>query len=123
MYFEIDDFNALRDALHTMCDELYRSFVCEQTVFDCKLVAGELLSNVLQHGGGRAFCTVSLDGGTLRMSVKGERDFRPPTISRCSDVTSERGRGLYLVDSVSESRSYSEEEGISVIVKVLYREK
>ncbi len=122
MYYEIDDFNALRRALHDMCDTLQRRFVCEQTVFDCKLVASELLSNVLQHGGGRAFCTVSLDGGVLRMSVRGEREYRPPERSVCAPTHSESGRGLFLVDCVSESRTYSSEEGISVIVRVKYRE-
>ncbi len=120
MYYEVDDFNAMREALHDMCARLQAFMVSEQAVFDCKLVASELLSNVLQHGGGRAYCSVELDGGALRLSVRGERDFRPPEKSRCSDVTADNGRGLFLVDAMSESRTYSKEEGVCVVIRVYY---
>ncbi|MGN0822435.1 MAG: ATP-binding protein [Candidatus Gallimonas sp.] len=119
MYFEIDDFNALERALHTLCDRLTASDVPEETVFDSKLVACELLSNVLQHGGERAYCYATVDGDRILISVRGENGFRPPDNSACSDVTAECGRGLYLVDAMCESRDYDERDGIRVVIKII----
>ncbi len=121
MYYEVDDFKALDEALKDICGCLKDLLLCEQTVFDCRLIASELLSNALEHGGGKAVCRVSLDGGILRVSVKDATPFAPPRKTVCPDVTSERGRGLFLVDRVGESRSYSEQEGISVTIRVAYR--
>lgn len=119
MEFEIVDYNAMRDALHTMCEEMQRCSIPEQGIFDCKLVACELLSNVLQHGGGKAYLHAELKGGVAFLHVRAEREWRPPDESECSSVESERGRGLFLVDAVCESRSYSPEQGICVTVRVI----
>lgn len=117
MRFEIDGYNALREALQRMCSELQRD-VPEGTLFDSKLVVNELVSNVLQHGGGRAFFSFERKGDGIRISVRGERDYRPPERSTCSETTAERGRGLFLVDTLTESRMYSEEEGICVVLRI-----
>ncbi len=121
MYYEVEDFNALTRALHDMCARLEERLLSAQAVFDCRLIANELLSNVLQHDGGRAYCTVRLDGNALHLSVKGEREFVPPPVSFCPDVTCERGRGFFLVDTMSESRTYNSEDGICVVVRIDYR--
>lgn len=118
MYFEIDDYNALREALHQMCVGFTAESVPEDKVFDSKLVASELLSNVLQHGGGRAYFRVSLIGNAIEISVKGSNGFRPPEKSACSGVTEECGRGLFLVDAVCETRRYSEQDGICVVIRI-----
>lgn len=119
MYFEIDDFNALREALHTMCTRLEGMNIPRDAVFDSKLVANELLSNVLQHGGGRAYFRATLDEDTIVICVRSAVEYLPPQESSCSDVFSENGRGLFLVDSVCERRDYDEEDGIRVIIKIV----
>ena len=116
MYFEIDSDNALKSALEKMCLRLQSCGLGEDTVFYSKLVARELLTNALQHGGGRAFFRVRLGDGELRISVKGRKAFRPPEESICSGVEAERGRGMYLVDAFSCKRVYSEEEGVIVLL-------
>ncbi len=118
MYFEIDDYNALRDALHQMCAALLARNIPDDAVFDSKLVADELLSNVLQHGGGRAFFRAEVEGNEIRLCVRSESDFRPPEESVCSPVTANCGRGLFLVDAVCASREYREGEGIRVVIKI-----
>lgn len=120
MYFEIGDFNALRTALHELADALSREKLSEETVFGCKLVASELLSNVLQHGGGRAIFLAERRGGEIRLCVKGENGYCPPEQSACADVLSENGRGLFLVDSFCERRDYTLEEGIRVFMKAKF---
>lgn len=119
MFFEVDDYDALKRALARMCDALAEEKVPEDAVFNCKLVANELLVNALEYGGGCAAFTARREGNMLRISVRSAVDFQPPARSSCSDVTCERGRGLFLVDTLSETRDYSREEGICVIVKLL----
>lgn len=118
MNFVIDDFNALRQALHEMCAGFAAEDVPEQKVFDCKLVADELLSNALQHGGGRAYFRAEREADVIRISVRCAGGYRPPDKSVCSGVDAECGRGLFLVDAVCESRDYTEGEGIRVVIRI-----
>lgn len=118
MYFEIDDYNALKTALDTLCTGLLQQNVPQETVFDSKLVANELLSNALRHGGGKAFFSVDVDGDTISLSVRSLHTFRPPDESIPASLESESGRGLYLVDRIVETRGYSEDRGTSVIIRI-----
>lgn len=119
MFFEIDDYNALKTALGKMCAAFEEQSVPDGAVFDCKLVAKELLSNALRYGGGCARFAFEHDGDRIRITVKSKADFEPPENSVCSGVTEENGRGLFLVDAVSESRAYNREEGICVVVRIV----
>lgn len=119
MFFEVDGYDALKSALARMCDALEREEVSDDAVFNCRLVANELLVNALEYGGGSASFGVRREGDRLRISVRSVVAFRPPEKSCCSDVDAERGRGLYLVDALSEGRVYSEEDGICVFVKLI----
>ena len=117
MYFEIGDHAALQRALDRMCARLSRENVPEGVVFDSKLVVNELVINVLRHGGGRAFFRAERKGDELLFCVRGETAYRPPRVSRCSSVSDECGRGLFLVDAVCFRREYSEQDGITVYLK------
>lgn len=84
MYFEIDDYNALEQALHQLCVRLEAAQAPEQAVFDSKLVACELLSNVLQHGGQRAYFSLCWKGilcayayGATTVTVRPKKRFVP----------------------------------------------
>lgn len=118
MFFQIDDYNGLKAALREMCAEFAEACVPAGAVFDCKLVASELLSNALRYGGGSARFTFERAGDCVRISVKSAEEFIPPERSVCSGATEERGRGLFLVDTIGESRRYSKEEGICVVVRI-----
>lgn len=117
MYFEIDSYNALREALKQM-SLAFSEELSEETAFNSKLVATELLSNVLQHGGGRAKFRVERTGNELRLCVQCENHYRPPETSACADRYAECGRGLFLVDAYCERRTYSEQDGITVFLKI-----
>lgn len=118
MYFEIDDFNGLKGALRETCDRLQAEAVPEETVFVSKLVANELLSNVLQHDGGRAYFIAALEGDEIRLCVRGSNGYRPPERSALSGAFEERGRGLFLVDAFCERRDWSDRDGIRVYIRV-----
>lgn len=118
MYFEIDNYNALKDALNTLCTGLRQRDIPQDTVYDSKLVADELLSNALRHGGGKAFFSVELNGDSISISVKSLQAFRPPDESILVSREAESGRGLYLVDTIVETRRYSEDRGTSVVIRI-----
>lgn len=112
----VADYKGLGAALEDLC--AFLEGLPEAVVFDSKLVAMELLSNVLQHGGGRATFSYVREGNEIKMSVRGERDFRPPEHPILVPQSAERGRGLYIVDRLVSRRFYSPEEGTVVILKV-----
>ncbi len=114
----IEDGNALKRALHEMCERLRADMVPEAAVFDCKVVAHELIENALQYGGGKAYFSYERAGRELRVTVRSEISFRPPDVIVRADVEAERGRGLYLVDALSASRKFSEKEGICAIIEI-----
>ena len=51
--------------------------------------------------------------------VRSANAFRPPEHTVCSAAEEEGGRGLYLVDALTVSRTYSEKDGVCVIVRIL----
>ena len=118
MYFEIEDFNALKAALNSLCNGLTQREVPTETVYDSKLVAAELVSNALRHGGGKAFFSVAVEDDVISLSVRSLNAFRPPDTSILSGLDSEHGRGLYIVDTLVETRRYSDEGGTSVVIRI-----
>ena len=52
----------------------------------------------------------------ISICVKAERVYCPPSKGECPEVNAERGRGIFLVDSVSAERTFT--EGGEIIVKV-----
>jgi anti-sigma regulatory factor (Ser/Thr protein kinase) len=70
--------------------------VCE----DARLIATELVANVVDHAGTDCTLTLSLDGDELRMEV---RDFYPCPAPRPRpfDMHARRGRGLQVVSMLS----------------------
>ncbi len=112
----IENYDGMKREVAEMCSFLQD--IPESILFNVKLIAYELLSNVFQHGGGRAFFSYVKKGGELRMSVKSENKFCPPEKSTCAATDAECGRGLFLVDTLSLRREYSDGEGISVIIAI-----
>ena len=118
MICEVDDLRMLGEALEKMCAALGQTRIPEEKLFDCKLVACELLSNALRYGGGRASLCAERREGEVVIRVRSTAGTRPPAQAECSDVGCERGRGLFLVDALTVSRTYSEEEGVCVVIRL-----
>ena len=118
MYFEVNDVNSLHGALLRMCRALEEQAVPQDAVYNCRVVANELLVNALEYGGGSAVFTVRREGNFARISVRSAVSFCPPAVSTCSDRDAERGRGLFIVDALSEARDYTEEDGIRVFIRI-----
>jgi len=114
MVYEINNYDAFKLAIDEICAELALQGIPQEKIFDCKLASHELIGNVLQHSGGSAYLEVSLSEEYIQVSVRAERIFEPPTKGTCPSAEVERGRGLYLIDSVCVERLFTE-EGVIVV--------
>ncbi len=110
MRIEVKTYDDLQRAVSMLTAFLSEQKLSAEKVFDGKLVAVELLGNALQHSGGGAVFQVEITDGYLHITVRGDKEFCPPTESFCPKCHAERGRGLFLVDSVCETRSYQDGE-------------
>jgi anti-sigma regulatory factor (Ser/Thr protein kinase) len=73
----------------------------DELVGDAKVVATELVTNAMLHGGGCTSLAAVFDGRSLRLEV-GDRDRVPPQPYHYDDVAA-TGRGLRLVAGMSAS--------------------
>lgn len=118
MIFEIENYVGLKSAVEELCDFLAKNKVEEERIFDSKLVVYELLGNVLKHSGGSAKLAMELMQEYVEVKVLAEKIFCPPERGACAEVFSEHGRGLFLVDSVSQERTFTSDGGILVRIKI-----
>lgn len=119
MVFEIDNYVSLRSAMEVVSRLLAERNVASERVFDTRLVISELVGNVLRHAKTSATLSVEFNGECIELCVCSEIPFVPPKISRKVEVFAESGRGLFLVDSVSEERTCSKDGEIRVRIKIL----
>lgn len=118
MIFQIDNYLSLREAIENVSRFLTECDVPAERVFDTRLVVSELVGNVLRHAKTTATLGVEIRGGFVEMHVRSELPFVPPTVSRKAEVFAESGRGLFLVDSVSEERVSTTDGGIRVRIRI-----
>ncbi len=118
MRLEMKSYQDFQRAVSELTAFLHAQKLSPNTVFDSKLVLHELLGNVLQHANGIASVEVDVGGGFVHVTVRAEKVFCPPKESVCPDCTAERGRGLFLVDSVCAERSFTENGEIFVKIKI-----
>ena len=118
MIFEIENYQTLKRAVEELCDFLFDNEVPMDRVFDSKLAAYELLGNVLKHSGGSAKLQGAITDGFVELKILAQRAFCPPDKGTCSDVYSEHGRGLFLVDSVCAERVYHDDGSIVIKIKI-----
>lgn len=118
MIFDVNDIATMHDAINALCRYLETHGVTPDCVFDSKLVASELIGNVLRHTNDGATVKGEIKDGYFELRVYSAVAFVPPAISRKADVYAEHGRGLFLVDSVCEERTVGDEGSILVRIKL-----
>ena len=118
MIFEIDNYLSLREAIESVNQILLEHDVPAERVFDARLVVSELVGNVLRHAKTTATLGVEISGEFLEMHVRSDVPFVPPKVSKKAEVLAESGRGLFLVDSVSEERVSTKEGGTLVRIRI-----
>ena len=117
MIFEIDDYSSMQDAITRFCLFLTQNKIPDERIFDSRLVANELVGNVLRHTQGRARLHGEIRGGFVELVVFSSVAYTPPKTTEKADLFAEHGRGLYLVDSVCHSRTTTKDGGILVRIR------
>ena len=115
--FEVKTVVELQNATQAFCQHLEENSVPKDKVYDCRLVVNELVGNVLRHSDGWATFQSNVEKDRVEIFIRSTAQFFPPAKSQCSPVTAESGRGLFLVDSVSVSRTVTPEGEIKVTLK------
>ena len=118
MIFEVKNYTTMQHAIESLCAYLEKEQVHPDSIFDSKLVAFELLGNVLKHADGKARFTGDIVDGFIQLKIYTKTVFVPPAKKDCPDVTSESGRGLFLVNTVCEERFFAEEDGVRVQIPI-----
>ncbi|MBQ8296038.1 MAG: hypothetical protein IJX87_06370 [Clostridia bacterium] len=118
LQLEVKDNATLKEALEALCAFLTARDIPSERIFDSKLVACELLGNVLRHADGNARLKGEIKDGFIELKVFSDVIFHLPETRLCADVFSEHGRGLFLVDSVCEKRVFAEQDGIRVLIEI-----
>ena len=115
--YEVKTILDLKTAAQEFCRHLEMQSVPQEKVYDCRLVVNELVGNVLRHSGGVATFHGAVSGNCVEIFVHSTAGFIPPKQSECSPITAEGGRGLFLVDKVSISRTVTPDGEIKVIIQ------
>ena len=118
MFYEVENHATLQAALQALCDFLQAQNVPQNSVFDCKLVACELLGNVLRHAHGKAKIRSEIKDGCVELRIDSENVFLPNKKAVCADVYAENGRGLFLVENVIGNKIRYEEGSLFVMIQI-----
>jgi anti-sigma regulatory factor (Ser/Thr protein kinase) len=116
--FDVKDYASLQTALDGLCQFLTKWKIAEEKVFDCKLVACELVGNVLKYTDGKAGLQALIADGTVFLKALSDRFFKLPESIVCSGLYAESGRGLFLVNSLCEGQVTAEADGIVAKIKL-----
>lgn len=118
MVVEVKNYDTLQSALETLCAFLREQGISSDCIFDSKLVACELLGNVLRHSNGSARMQGEIKEGFLELKILSEKIFPIAECNACADVLSEHGRGLFLVREVCKQSIFNEADGVRVCIKI-----
>jgi anti-sigma regulatory factor (Ser/Thr protein kinase) len=118
MIFHVKDYATLQTALDGLCEGLTEWKLQQDRIFDCKLVACELVGNVLKYTDGKAGLQVSIADGIVSLKALSECFFELPENIVCSGLYAESGRGLFLVNSLCEGQISAETDGIVAKIKL-----
>lgn len=100
--FKVDNLINMNTALKDFSDFLKSENVAEDDVFDSRLVGCELITNVIRHCGETACFSGDISGGDIRICVSSESSSGVLIKPSLPDVFAESGRGLYIINAISD---------------------
>ena len=116
--FQVKDYASLQTALDGLCQFLAEWEIIQEKIFDCKLIACELVGNVLKYTNGQAGLRAQILEDCVQVKALSDTFFRLPENIACSGLYAEGGRGLFLVNSLCGGQIIAEEDGIVAVLKV-----
>ncbi len=118
MFFRVETNTDLEKALSSFAEFLREIEIPDESIFHGKLAFSELVGNILKHSKSFAKVYSEVKDDFIELKIYAADGYTPPKTSRCADVLSEGGRGLFLVDSVSFQRISLEDGGIKILIKI-----
>ncbi len=116
--WRIENYTSLKEVLQEWSNFLREQLVPENTLFHSKLILDELVGNILKHEQGIATVQGRMKDGFICLEICSSTGNTTPEKSFCSDVFSEHGRGLFLVDQFCFSRTYTKDGAVQVLIKI-----
>ena len=121
MFLKITNLKEMQSEMERLCEFLFREQIPRDSVFDSKLVVSELVGNIIKHSGGTASLYTEVKDGVIALKILSSNPYMLPEKGVCSDVYAENGRGLFLVDSVCQTRSQTKDGEIHITIAVKTR--
>ncbi len=119
MPLQIGTFEQLHSALGELAAFLKENGAGDEGIFKAKLAVSELVTNAIRYTeSGNAEVEWRVKGSLCELKITSLPPYAPPKDCRCADVMSENGRGLYLVNSLSETCTVSANGTLTVTVKI-----
>lgn len=118
MFYEVKDLETFHKAMQALCEFLTSENVSPDSIFDSRLVASELLGNVLRHANGTAKLHGKVANGFVELKIVSAHAYYPTEKALCSELYAEHGRGLFLVDSICKELVFKEEDGLRVQIRI-----
>lgn len=110
----IDEMNG---ELNRFVKYLQSANVDDDAVFYSRLVSCELITNVLRHCSSSAELTAELTDSGVKITVCASAPSGIIAIPALPDVLAESGRGLYIVNAVSDGNVFINGGNVTVIIK------
>jgi anti-sigma regulatory factor (Ser/Thr protein kinase) len=98
--FEVDNLKKMNSALQNFLNFLAGEDVCEDDLFDSRLVSCELITNVVRHCGEVAHFTGDKNGNKIVIKVSSKNTSGCKIQPTLPDVFAESGRGLYIINTI-----------------------
>ena len=116
MFVDVNDLTTVHAAMQALCDYLVKENIPPECVFDSRLVASELLGNVLRHGKGKARLHLRIEENKVELKIESDSVFYQKT--PCAELYAEGGRGLFLVENICKEEIFKEEDGLRVYIRI-----
>jgi anti-sigma regulatory factor (Ser/Thr protein kinase) len=121
--FEVDDLKKMNSALQNFLNFLAGEDVCEDDLFDSRLVSCELITNVVRHCGEIARFSGDKNGNRIVIKVSSKNTSGCVIKPTLPDVFAESGRGLYIVNTICHGDVKIVGNEIRAVIRINYVDK
>ncbi len=114
--FVVNGIDQMNGELNAFVELLRKAEVDEDAVFYSRLVSCELITNVLRHCSGAAEFYSELSESGVKITVCASSPQGVIAVPALPDVLAESGRGLYIVNAVSDGNVFIDGGNVTVVI-------